>query len=129
MRRIHIHSDEALTRDLLHKARGAVLAAHPLVCRDAVILVGDGYGLDIEIVTLCETLEVPVQVVGTGRKPANNTSLRHYQRVICPRGLTREQRRDCRDAWIRSQATDVVELKTTADNHERVPIAIPVASW
>ncbi|MBL8165407.1 MAG: hypothetical protein JNJ61_25715 [Anaerolineae bacterium] len=128
-RLIHIWSHEPLTRELLIKARGAVMAAHPLVCANASIITSDGYGLDVEITCLCERLGVPVMVVGTGLKPSNNTSLRYYQRVICPPRTPRYERAAIRDAWIRSQATDSVELRTS-DLEERPAHCLPVVqAW
>lgn len=119
MRNILILGSTTPTYALLVAAQAAALNALPVASGGQWrVIVPDGYGTDAEVARICQIWEIPLLVGGAGVRPANDTPLRFYERVIC---TTRNpvERRKAVLAYLRGIAHEIVELTGETDLKRR----------
>jgi hypothetical protein len=108
------------TDPMLTAAGRCALRAWNLVCTGWQVIVGDGHGIDAEVIRICENYAIPYICVGISQRPTNGAPAKHYQRAIVM-GSTRAERQRQRDRYMVRLADMVIcishgELQTISVN-------------
>lgn len=114
MKFVFIYGSNEGVPALLEPAKCAVMKAHPLRSSNHGIVVLDRYGVEQEVMNVCQQYSIPLVVIGTTTRPRSSISMRYYERAI----LTVEAYQN-REAQLRryavSKANTVVVLGDTPD--------------
>ena len=82
------------------------------------IVIGDGYGIEADVLRTVSSLGRKITVVGTGRRPANGASSRVYERVVALG--TRSEKQWQRDQFIIGMS-DMVVCVQQPEIEARIP--------
>jgi len=83
------------------------------------IIAGDSTGTDATIARLCKLQEIPLKTYGTGARPRNNTSTRHYTRLVQYTG--QPDRNTHRDRYMVEQS-DIIVCVWDGVSHETISV-------